>query len=78
MSRARAGASSSAFVLVDDAAEEIFAADRPTMAGPCARRGHGDMEDAVRSGPVVVANVLAEHRLELTAREDKELVQAVL
>ena len=71
--------SGSVFVLVDYAAEDVTAADRRTMAWRCARLGHGQVEAAVRTGAVVVAYVLAEHRLRaLTAGDDEEMVQAVL
>jgi hypothetical protein len=55
-----------------------MAVDRPTAAWLRARLGHGELQASVRSGPVVRAHALAKHRLELTARHDEELVQAVL
>ena len=63
---------------MDDATEDVIAADRPSMAGPCARSGHSEMEAAVRSSPVVMAHVPAKHPRELTATCDEELVEAVL
>ena len=63
---------------MDDGTEDVIAADGLTVAGPCGPSGHSETEAAVRSGPVVIAHVLAKHRLELTPTCDEELVEAVL
>ena len=66
-------------MLVDDAAEYIVADD------PSARfRGHrsgdrwGELEAAMGPRLVVMAEVLVEHRFEMSTRDDEEVVEAVL
>ena len=70
--------SSSALVLVDHATEDVLAANRPALAVLSAWIGHGELQASVRPGLVVVTQVLAKHPLKLTARQDQEVVQAVL
>jgi len=63
---------------VDDATEDVIAADGSAVSGPCAHGGDSEMEAATRSGLVAVTYVLAKYGLELTARDDEEVVKAVL
>ena len=58
-------------------AEDIMATDRPKALRLRYGLGHREMEPAVRTGPVVLLDVVAENRLELTARNGEELVQAL-
>ena len=58
--------SSNALVLVDDAPEDVLAADRPAVTVLRAWLGHGELQASVGPGPVVVAHITAKDGLELT------------
>ena len=60
------GPSGSAFVLVDDAAQDVVANNLATVVRRGVGLGHSQMEASVGTGPVIVPDVLAKHRLELT------------
>ena len=71
-------ASGSPVVLVDDAAEDVAPVD---LAGAwlfVAEQWGRELASAVRAGLVVVAEVEAEHRFEVTSRVDEQVVEAVL
>jgi hypothetical protein len=52
---------------VDDAAEDVMTADRAGMRRSRTRLGHGEVQASMGTGLVVMADVSAEDRLELTA-----------
>jgi hypothetical protein len=71
--------SGSALVLVDDPAEDVATGDLAICDGG---RRAGDrlveIEAAMRPGFVVKAEVLGEHGLEMSLRDNEEVVEALL
>ena len=62
---------------MDDAAEDVAPADLAGSWLLVARQGGREPTSAVRARLVVVADVVAEHRFEVTFRADEQVVEAV-
>ena len=70
-------ASGSPVVLVDDAAEDVAPVDLSGVWLVMARQRGRKLASAVRARLVVVADVEAEHRFEVTSRVDEQVVETV-
>src|SRR6516165_1141504 len=67
------------FVFVDEPADDIASADGAGQVGGGGGRPRwGELEAAMRPGRVVVVEVLGEDRLQVAARENEQVVEAVL
>jgi len=66
------------FVFVDEPADDIASADGAGQVGGGGWPRWGDLEAARRSGRVVAVEVLGQDSLQLAARENEQVVEAVL
>jgi hypothetical protein len=78
--RGRREVSGSALVLVDDAAENVVTEDLAVAGGRGPQAGEWlvELNAAVRPTLVVMADVLDEHGLEMSLRDNEEVVETVL
>jgi hypothetical protein len=65
-------------VFMDDAAEDVAAHDNTAVRGARAGEWRLELETAVGPGFVVMANVLGENDLEMSLRDNQEVIETVL